>query len=128
MALAEQVGLKIKELRERRGMTQSSLAEAAELTSDEVSRIERGVREPRFGTIERLAAALNVATGELFSSTSRGYTAHDLRPSYEARVSRDGLSPEDARVADQCARAVSRILSTYLRGRARHSPAKKKKP
>ena len=118
MALAEQVGLKIKELRERRGMTQSSLAEAAELTSDEVSRIERGVREPRFGTLERLAAALNVAAGELFSGTSRGYTTHDLRPSYQVRVSR---------VAEQCARAVSRILSTYLRNRpARRSTAKKK--
>jgi transcriptional regulator with XRE-family HTH domain len=125
MALAEQVGSKIKELRERRGMTQSSLAEAAELTSDEVSRIERGVREPRFGTLERLAAALNVAAGELFSSAHRDYTTHELRSSYEVRASRDGLSPEDARVADQCARAVSRILSTYLRGkRARRSKKK----
>ncbi len=127
MALAEQVGLKIKELRERRGMTQSSLAEAAELTSDEVSRIERGVREPRFGTLERLAAALHVAASELFTGTSRGYATHDLRPSYEVRGSSDGLSPEAARVAEQCARAVSRILSTYLRSRpARRSAAKKK--
>jgi len=127
MALAEQVGSKIKELRERRGMTQSSLAEAAELTSDEVSRIERGVREPRFGTLERLAAALNVAPGELFGSAQRGYTTQELRPSYEVRVSRDGLSPEAARVAEQCARAVSRILATYLRSRpARRAPAKKR--
>jgi len=127
MALAEQVGLKIKELRERRGMTQSSLAEAAELTSDEVSRIERGVREPRFGTLERLAAALNVAAGELFSGTNRGYITHDVRPSYEVRASPDGLSPEAARVAEQCARAVRRILSTYLRSKpVRRSSAKKK--
>ena len=126
MALVEQVGLKIKELRELRGMTQSSLAELAELTSDEVSRIERGKREPRFGTLERLAAALNVTTGELFKSAHRGYTTQEPRPSYEVRSSRDGLSPEDARVADQCARAVGRILSTYLRSRqTRRLPAKK---
>jgi hypothetical protein len=75
------------------------------------------VREPRFGTLERLAAALNVAASDLFSSTHRGYAIQELRSSYEVRASRDGLSPDDARVADQCARAVSRILSTYLRGK-----------
>ncbi len=128
MALADQVGSKVKELRERRGMTQSSLAEASSMTSDEVSRIERAraraalrhARAARGGTPRRGQRA--------FTGNGRGYATHDLRPSYEVRGSSDGLSPEAARVAEQCARAVSRILSTYLRSRpARRSAAKKRR-
>jgi transcriptional regulator with XRE-family HTH domain len=125
MALAEQVGSKIKELRERRGLTQSRLAEAASMSSDEVSRIERGAREPRFSTLERLAAALNVAVAELFSA-SRDYTIGEARPSFESRGSRGVPSPEVARVAEQCARAVERILAVYLHTRPARRSSKRK--
>lgn len=123
MALADQVGSKVKELRERRGMTQSRLAEAAGMTSDEVSRIERGVREPRFGTLERLADALGVAVAELFSA--RASATYEHRPSYGSRLPLDELPPDAARVADQCARAVSRILSSYLKANRPKRPSRK---
>lgn len=70
MTLAERVGLRLKELRTARGLTQARLAEAASMTSDEVSRIERGAREPRFGTLERLAKSLDVPVQALFGSGS----------------------------------------------------------
>jgi transcriptional regulator with XRE-family HTH domain len=125
MGLAEQVGTKIKELRERRGLTQSRLAEAASLTSDEVSRIERGVREPRFDTLERLASALRVGVGEFFSA-HRDYSVGESRPPDEWRPSRIAAVPEAARIAEQCAKAVERILVVYLRARpARRSATSK---
>ena len=69
-SLALSLAAQVKALRTRRGWTQAQLAEEAEITSDEVSRIERGTREPRFVTIERLAEALEVPPPRLFDGSA----------------------------------------------------------
>jgi transcriptional regulator with XRE-family HTH domain len=69
-SLALSLAAQVKALRTLRGWTQAQLAEAAEMTSDEVSRIERGTREPRFITIERLAEALEVPPTRLFDGSA----------------------------------------------------------
>ena len=69
MTLAERLGRNVKKLRTAGAMTQARLAEVADLTSDEVSRIERGAREPRFETIGRLAEALGVDAEVLFAKS-----------------------------------------------------------
>ena len=71
-SLALSLAAQVKALRTRRGWTQAQLAEEAEITSDEVSRIERGAREPRFVTIERLAEALEVPPTRLFDGSVDG--------------------------------------------------------
>ena len=62
---AVKIGTKLKRLRERRLLTQAQLGEAAGVNRDQVSRIERDEVEPRFSTIKKLAAALEVEASEL---------------------------------------------------------------
>jgi transcriptional regulator with XRE-family HTH domain len=51
--------------RRKQGMSQDALARASGIHSSEISRIERGAREPRFSTLVRLARALEVTPSEL---------------------------------------------------------------
>ena len=55
----------VKVWRDYRGMTQARLGEAAGLDQADVSRIERGQREPSGRTLRALAGALDVTVGDL---------------------------------------------------------------
>jgi transcriptional regulator with XRE-family HTH domain len=57
--------IRLKDWRERRLLTQAELAERVGMTVGTINRIERGVHEPRFSTIRKLAAALDVAADDL---------------------------------------------------------------
>jgi len=57
---------RLKELREKRGISQQRLSELAGLNRNYVSDVERGRRNPCLGNIVKIAEALNVAPGELF--------------------------------------------------------------
>ena len=52
-------------MRTRRGLSQEALAERCRLHPTEISRLERGVRDPRLATMVRIARALGVAPAEL---------------------------------------------------------------
>lgn len=54
--------------RRKAGLTQSMLAEAADISVDMVTKIETGTSGARFPVIERLAQALNVDPAELFTT------------------------------------------------------------
>ncbi len=62
---AVKIGERLKQLRERNLMTQAELGDAAGVSRDQVSRIERDEVDPRFRTIRKLAAALGVEPYEL---------------------------------------------------------------
>lgn len=64
--LKVQFGQQVRELRRIQGITQENLANAAGLTTESISNIERGVFGPRFENIEKLAEALNVTVKQLF--------------------------------------------------------------
>ncbi len=57
----------LKQLREERGISQEQLAFEAGITSSALSRIERGLNNPRWTTLRRIAKALNVSLVELAS-------------------------------------------------------------
>ena len=57
--------LRLREWRERRLLTQRELAERVGMSTGQINRIERGIHEPRFSTIRKLAEALEVTTDEL---------------------------------------------------------------
>ncbi len=59
------IGRRLRVLREEHLMTQAELGEAAEVSRDQVSRIERDEVDPRFSTIRKLAKALGVQPKEL---------------------------------------------------------------
>lgn len=56
---------RIKELRKAKGMTQEKLAARADLTTEAVTRVERGVRMPTLRTLGKLAHGLGVSPAAL---------------------------------------------------------------
>jgi len=60
------VGRRIRELRERRGLSLRTLAELSGLSVNAVSLIERGQSSPTVSTLHRLAAALGVRVVDFF--------------------------------------------------------------
>ena len=52
------VGKDIKLVRQQKGMTQAQLAVAIGTTSQNISQYERGVRNPKIETLQKIAAAL----------------------------------------------------------------------
>ena len=127
MGLARQLGARVKSVRLARGLTQSKLAERAEMTSDEVSRIERGAREPRFLTIERLAAALGVSPSDLFAGSEHAQPA-SRRHGPPSFLGVD-LEPDLAEALAQCARLLARALARRTRqvapGRRRNAKGRR---
>jgi len=60
-----QLGVKLKSLREAKGLSQGALARKARITREYVNRLEAGRHDPTIGTLQRLARALGVSLSEL---------------------------------------------------------------
>ena len=58
-------GLRVKNIREEKSISQEELADMAGLHRTQISLIERGMRTPRLETIEKLADALGIQPSEL---------------------------------------------------------------
>ena len=74
--LKVQFGQKLRDLRKKRGITQEQLAEAALISVDFLSLVERGINAPSFETLEKLACALDVPVKELFNFDSSEHPPH----------------------------------------------------
>ncbi len=61
------LGEALRTLRAEAGLSQEELADAANTDLTQIGGIERGVRNPSFTTLLRLAAALETDVGELVS-------------------------------------------------------------
>ena len=60
------IGEQIKEWREKRGLTQQGLAEAAGISVSVVSKLEQGtITDPHWSVVQALANALGVGTDQL---------------------------------------------------------------
>ena len=57
--------LKFRSLRERKRLTQERVGEKTGVPRSTISKLERGHRQPRFSTLERLAAVVGVEPEEL---------------------------------------------------------------
>ena len=55
----------IRELREKRGLSQEDLAHEAGITTSTLSTIERGQSNPTWGTVKGIAQGLGVSLSEL---------------------------------------------------------------
>jgi transcriptional regulator with XRE-family HTH domain len=61
----EQFAANLRHQRKAAGLSQEQLASRSGMHPTEISRLERATREPRLGTITRLAKALGVGAGTL---------------------------------------------------------------
>jgi len=68
----QQLGVNLRRLRGEAGMTQMELSSRCGLDMAEISRLERGLRDPRLGTIVRLADGLQIDVVELVRGIRAG--------------------------------------------------------
>jgi XRE family transcriptional regulator, regulator of sulfur utilization len=61
----EALGRAIRQLRDERGLKQKELARAADMDVTAISHIERGRSNPAWGTVKRIATALDVPVSEV---------------------------------------------------------------
>lgn len=66
-AVVKALGTRIRELRDAKGWSQERLAEAAYLDRSYLAGIERGLRNPSVRNLLKIANALKVRVGDLFS-------------------------------------------------------------
>jgi transcriptional regulator with XRE-family HTH domain len=64
-AASRAFGERMRQLREREGLTQDALAHRSRLHSSNVARLERGAREPRLTTMMAVARGLGMSLAEL---------------------------------------------------------------
>jgi transcriptional regulator with XRE-family HTH domain len=65
------LGAAIQQLRENAGLSQEALADASDVHLTHIGGLERGVRNPSYATLLRLAAALNTSVGNLTALADR---------------------------------------------------------
>jgi len=68
----ENIGQRIRQLREARGMTQSQLQARSRVSRSYLSRIESGQMTPSLGTLEKISEALGVGLNRFFVPESNG--------------------------------------------------------
>ena len=66
------LGKRIKELRLRKGLSQETLAELAEIEPTSLSNIENGRNYPSFGTLEKIMKQLETNFSNVFEFSQHG--------------------------------------------------------
>lgn len=66
----ESIGSRIKEVRERKGLTQKQVAEEVGITEATLSRYENDLREPKAEIVSKLAKTLGVSSDFLLCKTN----------------------------------------------------------
>ena len=69
MQTKELLGLKIKEIRKKKKLTQEQLAEKLGLDTGYISKLEVGRNFPTIGTLEKIATVLDIKLCDLFQFT-----------------------------------------------------------
>src|SRR5215475_11659612 len=81
---------RLKSLREQAGLSQAELAQCAGMNRFGVAKLEQGVREPSWATVQALARALGVEVGEFV-------VADDPPPAKDKRPRKAGGTPSGQR-------------------------------
>jgi transcriptional regulator with XRE-family HTH domain len=71
--------LNLAKLRRQRRLSQGALGDAVGVGQNSISRIERGLQQPKFDTLERIAACLNVEVFDLISEVNRSELDDELQ-------------------------------------------------
>lgn len=67
MNIKEKIGIRIKQIRELKGMSQKDLAYSADLDRSYIASVENGNRNISIVNIEKITLALNVTLSDFFA-------------------------------------------------------------
>lgn len=70
MAIARELGERLRAYRVQRGWSQEELAERADLHTTYIGQLERGEKNATIESISKVAAALNISLSKLFENIS----------------------------------------------------------
>lgn len=87
------VGRRVRELRERQGLSLRALAERCGLSGTAISQIERGETSPTVSSLHLLATALGVSIADLFRDDGQA-AAVFVRPAERLRTMSNGVVME----------------------------------
>lgn len=73
------LGARVRALRRERGLTLKGLGRLAGLSHPFLSQVERGLARPSIGSVERIAAALDVSVASLWSPPRQGEAVQLVR-------------------------------------------------
>ena len=122
VAKSPRIGIQVRNLRLKSGMTQAELAESVGIADETMSRIERARLTPSTALVTKLAASLGVSPGALFEATAVAPKSPTLR-SVERRLLHEVRDLPDELIEDLI-RGVRLILDV---GRNAPEPSKKKR-
>ncbi len=115
--LAHNVAAHVKALRESRGWSQEELAEAAGLSRDAISRIERGNRAPKLATLEAIANAAGVDVAVLMRAAGTPARSPLRAKNRRMQSIAQALSSLEPWLADALTAAVRLIGKAQARAR-----------
>jgi transcriptional regulator with XRE-family HTH domain len=97
--IAMSIGVRIRKLREKKGLSQGDIERATGLLRCYTSRVENGHTVPSLETLERFAGALDVPLYQFFYSDVEGQSVPPLSPrkSLEELAEEEGKEGLDAR-------------------------------
>ena len=104
------IGTRLRKLRDEKKLSQGDIEKRTGLLRCYISRVENGHTVPSLGTLERLAAALEIALYELFYEGDEPPSLPNLsrrRTTEELALDKD--AERDLRFAEKVKRVVSRI-------------------
>src|SRR3954471_16234711 len=84
------LGARVRALRRARGLTLKGLGRLAGLSHPFLSQVERGLARPSIGSVERIAAALDVSVAHLWAPTREPDAVQLLRAD-EGEILEEGL-------------------------------------
>jgi transcriptional regulator with XRE-family HTH domain len=84
------LGARVRALRRERGLTLKGLGQKAGLSHPFLSQVERGLARPSVGSVERIAAALDVSVAHLWAPPRRGDAVRVARAGEGQFEERDG--------------------------------------
>lgn len=82
------IGRRIQEIRKERKITQGTLAERADLTTNYIGKIERGEAQPTLEALVAIAEALRVNVSNLFLYLDRSQSKDELKSTIKELLNR----------------------------------------
>lgn len=108
-SVAQLLGERVRDLRERQELSPAELARRAELTRGQIVVLERGEKAPTVVTVAAVARALKVPLSQLFEYGAAANPGPDRSEVLLARLR--GLGPEALRALEAVAEAIEAARS-----------------